>query len=204
MPASSTARDAAAAYRCNPAPATARRRARARARPCSSTSGTIARSVATGRCTLVKRLRLVPSAAKNGSSSLSSTIAPGRSVNSRPQCSMVDARVAGVARQAIAVVIGLDHLAHLAPHRGEGAVAAAEHGGADMDGIHVGAKRHVGAGSSSPVLEKCSNNSAKRRKRCRSSRPSRQHVGRQRFPDDGHDSRVSVLPDLRSRLAGAP
>ena len=50
---------------------------------------------------------------------------------------------AGVARQAIAVVVGRQHLALLAPHRGEGAVAAAEHGGADMDRIHRRAKRHV-------------------------------------------------------------
>ena len=42
-------------------------------------------SAAIGRCTLVKRFWLAPSALKNGSSSLSSTIAPGRMVNSRPR-----------------------------------------------------------------------------------------------------------------------
>ena len=52
--------------------------------------------------------------------------------------------VAGIAREAIAVVVGRKHLAVFAPDPGEGTVATAEHGGADVDGIHRGAERHVG------------------------------------------------------------
>ena len=50
----------------------------------------------------------------------------------------------GIARETIAVVVGLKHLAVFAPHRGEGAVTAADQGGADVDGIHRGAKWHIG------------------------------------------------------------
>ena len=52
--------------------------------------------------------------------------------------------LAAVAREAVAVVIGRQHLTAFAPHRGEGAVTAAEQGGSDMDRIHGRPERHIG------------------------------------------------------------
>ena len=99
---------------------------------------------------------------------------------------------AGVARQAIAVVIGRQHLALFAPHGGEGAVAAAEHGGADMDRIHRGAKRHVlgriefaGVGE---MLEQLGEN----HEALPLAQALRQHVGRQHFRENGHRREILV------------
>ena len=94
--------------------------------------------------------------------------------------------VAGVAREAIAVVVGFQHLAFLAPHRDEGAVAAAEHGGADMDGIHRGAKRHVGGRIKLAGVGKMLEQLGKEHKALPLAQAFRQHVGRQSFLDDGH------------------
>ena len=108
--------------------------------------------------------------------------------------------VAGVAREAIAVVIGLQHLAAFAPHRGEGAVAAAEHGGADMDRIHRGAERHVGGRIELAGIGKMLEQFGKGKKALPVVQTPRQHVGRQRFLDDGH--RAGLGKDLEWERPG--
>jgi hypothetical protein len=94
--------------------------------------------------------------------------------------------VAGVARQAKAVVIGLEHLAIFAPHRGEGAVAAPEQRGADMHRIHRGAKRHVGRGIEFAGVGKMLEQFREAEKTLPVVEPLRQHVGRKHFLDNGH------------------
>ncbi len=95
--------------------------------------------------------------------------------------------VAGVAREAIAVVIGLDHLAAFAPYRGESAVAAAEHRGADVDGVHRGAERHVGSRIEFAGVGKMLEQFGEGKKPLPVVQALRQHVGRQHFLDDGHE-----------------
>src|SRR6266851_8083481 len=111
--------------------------------------------------------------------------------------------VAGVAREAIAVVIGLQHLAAFAPHRGEGAVAAAEHGGADVDRIHRGAERHVGGRIELAGIGKMLEQFRKGEKALPVIQAPRQHVGRQHFLDDGHreGKDLGVGKDLEATLA---
>jgi hypothetical protein len=106
---------------------------------------------------------------------------------------------AGIARQTIAVVIGLDHLAHLAPHGGESAVAATEHRGADMDGIHRGVKRHIGSRIELAGVGEMFEQLGKAQEALPIVQPLRQHVRRQRFPDDSHRS-----PGFAAKLAGSP
>jgi hypothetical protein len=107
-------------------------------------------------------------------------------VKARPRWITSDSRSPVFAREAIAVVIGLQHLAAFAPHRGDGAVAAAEHGGADVDRIHRGAERHVGGRIELAGIGKMLEQFGKGKKALPVIQTARQHVGRQRFLDDGH------------------
>ena len=94
--------------------------------------------------------------------------------------------VAGIAREAIAVVVGRKHLAVFAPDPGEGTVATAEHGGADVDGIHRGAERHVGRRIELAGIGEMLEQLREMDKALPVAQTLRQHIGRQRFLDDGH------------------
>jgi hypothetical protein len=93
---------------------------------------------------------------------------------------------AGVARQAIAVIIGREHLAMVAPHSDEGAVTAPDQGRADMDGVHRGAERHIGRRIEFAGVGKMLEQFRKPQKPLPLIKPLRQHVGGQHFLDDSH------------------
>ena len=99
---------------------------------------------------------------------------------------------AGVARQAVAVVIGFDDMMALAPYRSEGAIAAAKHGGADVDGIHRGAKRHADGGIEFSGVGEMLEQLREPDVTLTVVETLRQHVGRQLFQDGGHRTAVTL------------
>lgn len=98
--------------------------------------------------------------------------------------------IAGVAHEAKAVVPGLDHLTLFPPDRDEAAVAAAEHGGADMDRVHRGAKRHVGRRVELAGVGEMLEQLSEADEALPVGQLLRQHLGRERLPDDGHRERL--------------
>jgi hypothetical protein len=107
---------------------------------------------------------------------------------------------AGVARQAIAVVVGLEHLTIFAPHRGEGAVAAPEQSGADVDGIHRRAKRHVGGRIELAGVGKMLEQFREADEALPLIEAQRQHVGRKHFLEDGHRAGLASKRTERKAL----
>ncbi|WP_375311345.1 hypothetical protein WHZ77_30585 [Bradyrhizobium sp. A5] len=112
--------------------------------------------------------------------------------------------ISSVARKAKAVVAGLDHLALLAPHRDEAAVAAAEHGGADVDRVHRGAKRHVGRRIELAGVGEMLEQLREADEALPVGHILRQHLGRERLPDDGHRERLfeNGFSDFFQRVLG--
>jgi hypothetical protein len=150
----------------------------------------MARKVAIGRWTLVNRLWLVPSTPRNGSSSLSSASEPGRRNELAAPVRYPGFAGTGVADQTIAVVIGRKHLAIVQPHGGKGAVAAAEHGGADVNGVHGRAKRHVGCRIELASVGEGLEQFSEVEKALPVVEPVRKHRGGKRSLNNGHRHRT--------------